>query len=148
MCCMIIFCLACANGKSTINHNYSWLEGNWINEEKTNSETWNQISKQSFNGIGYKHENETTRVSEYLRLYLSNGIWNLEVKRIGQNNGKEILFKESSLSTYDKLIVENKNHDFPKSISYQYKHADTITVIINESRSKEKQYHLVRSKEM
>jgi len=147
MCCMVFFVLACANDKSAVNKDYSWLEGNWINGDETNTETWNIISKQSFNGIGYVHSSDTIRVSEYLRLYLADGSWNLEAKVIGQNDGKEILFRESSLSTFDKLVVENKNHNFPKTISYQYKNQDTIAVFLNEGISKELRYHLIRRRE-
>ena len=127
----VFFILACANEKKVSDH-YGWIEGKWQSEDGTSSENWNRISEQSYNGIGYSHKADTTSISEYLRLYVSDNQWNLEAKVIGRNKGKIITFLESNKSSKKSLILENVNHDFPKRIMYTYLDDDSIRVDLNK----------------
>jgi len=139
--------VACANEKSALDQ-YKWLEGNWQSVEGTSSESWDQISKQSFNGIGYAHKDTATTIAEYLRLYKAENKWTLEAKVIGQNEGRTITFTESSDSAEDVLSLENLTHDFPKRITYSKKHKDTISVALNTKLPNSSNYNLIRVEEI
>lgn len=139
--------LSCDNEKPTLDQ-YKWLEGNWQSADATSSESWNQISKQSFNGIGYAHKDTATSIAEYLRLYKAENKWTLEAKVIGQNRGRTITFIESSDSSDEVLSLENLKHDYPKRITYSKRHKDTISVALNTKLPNSSNYELIRVEEI
>lgn len=109
--------------------NFYWLEGKW--EAKNGNiiivEEWEIISPSTFEGIGYVRKIDESKPDsdESLRMLHMKG----EVFYLAKVNHNEmpvpfrLVHREP-----DKFIFENKNHDFPKQITYLRMGIDSMTV--------------------
>lgn len=102
-----------------------WLCNKWeqnINPEESPVifiETWTYKNDSLLSGKGEEINPGLGRsFEEALRIFISNDTVYYAPTVYGQNEGKEILFPLITDLNSDTLIFENKNHDFPQTITY------------------------------
>lgn len=96
-----------------------WLLGTWKSETQKGSlyESWQQQDKGLLLGKSYFLKAGDTIMLETIKLtQLKDGLFYLPSVK-NQNNGKEVAFKASSVTT-DTLVFDNPMHDFPQKIGY------------------------------
>lgn len=110
----------------------SWLLGTWESETQKGSlyESWQQQDKGLLLGKSYFLKAGDTIMLETIKLtQLKDGLFYLpNVKN--QNNGKEVVFKASSVTT-DTLVFDNPTHDFPQKIGYYRLENDSLRAEIS-----------------
>ncbi len=136
----IIACLlsltACQNSNNSkpknILSDFEWLVGKWINNQDTAAlffENWTKNDGGDYNGISYILANHDTVFFESITLRnLDSGTYYSVAVR-NQNQSDIVHFKLVS-SANQTFIFENKKHDFPQRITYQYKAPDTLNAWI------------------
>lgn len=102
------------------------LKGTWKVEGAEVYEDWQVINPSAIKGISYQHEATQIKVMEYLDLTYSRGVWVYQAQVLGQNKGEAIPFKQIKSDT--SLCFENRKHDFPSRICYQFV-SDTQLVV-------------------
>lgn len=106
-----------------------WLAGTWEHKsaKTVTIEKWEKISDRTFDGINFvrKLNDQEPVFSESLRLLNMQG----EVFYLAKvdHNEMPIPFKLVSMSK-EIFVFENKNHDFPRKITYTFHSADSLTV--------------------
>ena len=126
-----------------------WILGSWqMNSEYgTATEDWHEINADEWNGAGFFIDKKgDTLFSEGLRLASQNDtLWYLPTVP-GQNDGKEVRFREAKLSDSE-VVFENPAHDFPQRIVY-HKTSDTSILAYIEGKDKGKdrkeEFHFIR----
>lgn len=162
----VVFAAACNNGTdNTANNNNSstdtvkpaklshirWILGAWQMNSSygTTTEDWHEISATEWNGAGFFIDKQgDTLFSEGLRLIaLNDTLWYLPTVP-GQNDGKEVQFKEAKLSDTE-VVFENPAHDFPQRIVY-HKTSDTSILAYVEGKDngkdRKEEFHFVKTK--
>lgn len=103
----------------------SWMDGGWKMNmpDGTLNERWRTMSDTEMVGSSeLVSEKGDTMFSEKIRIVLrDNSLWYIPVVS-NQNDGKEVLFKEKSVSPTE-IIFENPAHDYPQRIIYNKKSA-------------------------
>ena len=108
---------------------FNWLSGTWEHkgDKSITIEKWEKISPSTFEGKNYvrKINDQEPNFSESLRILNMKG----EVFYLAKvdHNEMPVPFRLISRSV-DKFIFENKNHDFPKRITYTFYSPDSLTV--------------------
>lgn len=131
LCCLGILPTAQAKTCNTLA-SFTWLLGSWHSDSNTTriSESWKQISSNTFEGAGNTYSVEKGRMvsSETLRLLEMSG----EVFYIAKvaSNELPVAFKLSHC-TAKTATFENPQHDFPKKLSYHLTSDNTITVFVS-----------------
>ncbi len=117
--------------------------GNWKNDKDTSAlffEQWIKNQERNYSGVSYVLSMKDTVFFESIQLNNSDSGIYYSVAVQNQNLREVVNFKliSNANSTY---IFENKKHDFPQSITYQYKAPDTlnawITGVVNGKIKKE-----------
>lgn len=107
-------------------------------------EEWEVVSQTELQGMGYRLENDVKLVSKKIYLKKFADQWAFvalpELKNI-------TLFALVEYSA-EKFIFENKDHDFPQRIIYQFNYDNTLKasvegIVNGQLRSKEFYYRLV-----
>jgi len=111
---------------------FIWLCGNWKNDSDTSAlffEKWQITPHKNYSGISYILAKNDTVFFESIQLFIADTGTFYAVTVPSQNNAKTVNFKlvSSDNQTY---IFENKKHDFPQRIAYQYKALDTLNAWI------------------
>jgi hypothetical protein len=99
----------------------SWILGTWQNQtpEGVFTEHWEKTSEHLYTGHGsLVSPSGDTVFSEYIKLEVSNDTVYYKPVVSGQNEGKETVFTEKSISAAG-MIFESPAHDFPQRIVYQ-----------------------------
>ncbi|MES3019612.1 MAG: DUF6265 family protein [Bacteroidota bacterium] len=111
--------------------NTHWLAGTWENKSPRGSmyETWKVVSKNELAGKSYMLKGKDTVVFENIRLIRKNNILTYIPTVNGQNNNQPVNFPLIK-SSEDKLVFENKAHDFPQTISYTRISKDSLVAEI------------------
>ena len=112
-----------SNAKSTTiiekEENFDWLLGKWkrLNEDKGKEtfENWIKISETEYLGIGFTMQNGDTIKQENIRLFKSNGKWNLTVKV--PEESESVTFNGTGHNVTE-FTCENNEIDFPNKIKY------------------------------
>ena len=104
------------------------LEGNWKLENSNNFEIWN-FRDSLFLGKAIKAENTDTILLEKLRILKVENDFFYEVIVSDQNEGQPVKFKLIKQST-NQFVFENKKHDFPQKIVYDFPDESSIIVTI------------------
>lgn len=130
----IIF-TACSNSKNkvkTSSVNFDWLEGKWLNDKDTSAlfiENWTKLDSGNFIGTSIVLSNNDTVFYEAINLLISDTGTYYCVSVKNQNEGAAVNFKLTS-NDKQRFTFENKHHDFPQTINYQYNAPDTIIASI------------------
>jgi hypothetical protein len=97
------------------------LKGNWIKKSTSGTEIehWEE-NNEGFTGYGAKIQNADTLITEALRIFKHNGVWQYEAKVKNQNQGAPVLFTLTQ-SGRNGFTFENPEHDFPQKIRYTFK---------------------------
>ena len=114
----------------------SWLQGNWQMEtpDGTLMESWETAGENEWKGTGmFVTANGDTPFTEKIRLVQEDSVlWYLPAVS-NQNEGKEVRFKEKSLSE-NKVVFENTAHDFPQRIIYTKTGDNTVDAKIEGTK--------------
>lgn len=122
-------------GKYPPIYDYEWIIGTWqvTNAEGDVSyEQWQVENGKTLKGISYKITGKDTTIIEHIILKVKGDslLYSPTVKE--QNLGKQIDFLAVKPNS-NKLIFENKKHDFPQQISYSRKGKKKAKVFIGGS---------------
>ena len=112
-----------------------FLQGTWKMEGKDVYEHWDKLNDYSMKGVSYVIENGNVTVFEYLDLFYENGKVNYTATVVGENKGKGISF--IMMRSDSIFIFENRQHDFPKIITYQKVSDSEMVVKISDGADKE-----------
>jgi hypothetical protein len=107
---------------------FDWLQGQWINNEDSNAifyENWSKISSKKLTANSFILKSQDTIFFETIILEIHDTATFYKVSVKNQNNAEAVNFKLVS-NDYQSFIFENKLHDFPQRIIYQYKAPDTL----------------------
>ena len=118
--------------KNTFKKLYQ-LEGVWKMTGKKGSicEEWKVVSKNYMQSKGYYIKGKDTLMNERIALRKSKeGIFYTSTVK-DQNNRRPVVFKLTS-SEEKRFVFENKDHDFPKRIVYQFIGADSLHAFIDD----------------
>lgn len=110
----------------------SWLLGTWESKTQKGSlyESWQQQDDLVLLGKSYFLKAGDTITLENIKLtQLKDGLFYLPSVK-NQNNGKEVAFKASSVTT-DTLVFDNPAHDFPQKIGYYRLENDSLRAEIS-----------------
>lgn len=122
------------------------LSGTWHQDDPMNVEHWDLLHATSLKGTSYQMVEGKIRVTEYLNLSIINQNLIYTATVIGQNEGKDIVFK--AVPAKDKqLIFENLKHDFPKRIIYHFLNDSIISVTLSDNKNKIIHYKLFKQME-
>ncbi len=122
----------------------SWLLGSWeSNRNNTKTlENWQQVSTSTFEGYGATLVNHEVKSSEALRLVeMADEVF--FIAKVGHNS-LPVSFKLLACSD-NKLIFENKQHDFPKRIEYQLTNEGNMLVIVGDGQQQSFSIEFTRS---
>ncbi|WP_299496717.1 DUF6265 family protein [uncultured Shewanella sp.] len=111
-----------------------WLSGDWEYKDAKQEirEYWLVVSSNTMEGHGVSISNTMTS-RETLRIVVMSG----EVFYFAKvaSNSLPIAFKLTHCES-DRLIFENKHHDFPQKIIYQFINPNKITVFVSGEDNK------------
>ncbi|MBC8173315.1 MAG: hypothetical protein H7X71_05345 [Chitinophagales bacterium] len=126
---------------------FKQLEGSWLMESEKGFilEEWNQMNDSTFAGASYfipnngkiKREHLTAntfyaagkKIEEITISKTHDGIYYIPVVN-GQNNNEAVYFKLISAET-NNVHFQNREHDFPQNIIYEFTDADHITATLS-----------------
>lgn len=116
-----------------VDHRYaqlsktSWLIGTWQKQSAKGilTESWQQLDDSTFVGRSFFVNNGDTVSSEFIRLEHRNGKLYYIPTVADQNEGKPIIFTQTSLKD-SSVTFENPEHDFPQKIYYQFQKPDSL----------------------
>jgi hypothetical protein len=111
---------------------FDCLLGNWINDDDTSAilfENWTNNIEGNYYGVSFILAKKDTIFFESIKLTNTDSGVFYSVSVRNQNDAETIHFK---LVTTERNMFkfENKKHEFPQSISYQYKEPDTLNAWI------------------
>ncbi len=115
----------------------NWMLGAWQLKTPgmTITESWKQDNEASFSGNSYAVTAKgDTIFTERLRLIAEKGILYYLPTVSNQNAGKEVRFKQKTL-TQTEVVFENLKHDFPQRIVYRKTSANTILAYIEGTKN-------------
>jgi hypothetical protein len=104
------------------------LPGKWQLENSTTIEKWEKDGE-FFKATVYKPLGKESLVSERISLTEREGEIFYEATVRGQNKEKPVPFRLMEYSK-DKVVFENKTHDFPQKITYQFTSDDVMLATI------------------
>ncbi|MCG2616320.1 DUF6265 family protein [Terrimonas sp. NA20] len=113
-----------------------WLIGTWENKtpKGTIYETWRKVSADEFSGKSYILKDRDTIVFETIRLVQeTDGLFYVPTVK-NQNDAFPVRFAATTISA-TKMVFENPQHDFPKTISYTQIATDSLVAEIGGSRN-------------
>ncbi len=104
---------------------FNWFLGTWQINESRSFEEWTEVNDHLYRGKGYKIRKNDTIITETINIVRKGKDFFYIPAVKDQNDGKPIEFKLISKKK-DKLVFENKNHDFPQRIIYERTETDRI----------------------
>jgi hypothetical protein len=133
-CSCIAFSLLCSLVlKENLQTNeVEWLVGTWENKSARGSmyETWTKVNNAELSGKSYILKDRDTVVFENVQLVKRNNVLTYIPTVNGQNNNQPVSFPMISRSE-NKVVFENKAHDFPQVISYTRISKDSLIAEIS-----------------
>ena len=145
---LILILVSCTANKNNLS-DFKRLEGTWISSDRSGEfiERWSTIEETSMEGISYMVLKGDTIFSEEMKLIIDHDSVYYCPLVTGENNGKAIRFKLTSKSE-TKWVFENKTHDFPQQIIYQFKGNDSLIAIVQgneDNRFRKLEFRMRRS---
>jgi hypothetical protein len=126
---LIIACVSPEVKESSLSQDFfERMPGKWQLENSTTIEKWEKDGE-LYKATVYKPLGKESLVSERIRLIEREGEIYFEATVRGQNKEKPVPFKLIE-SGKDRVVFENKNHDFPQSITYQLTSEDQMVATI------------------
>jgi hypothetical protein len=126
---LIIACSSPEVKESSLSQDFfERLPGKWQLENSTSIEKWEKDGE-LFKATVYKPFGKESLVTERIRLIKREGEIFYEATVRGQNKEKPVPFKLIE-SSRDRVVFENKNHDFPQKITYQFFSEDGMVATI------------------
>lgn len=110
----------------------SWLIGTWENKTQRGSiyETWMRVNDHELSGKSYIIQERDTVVFENIRLIEEEkGLYYIPVVK-NQNEGLPVRFTAKIINE-NQLVFENREHDFPKVITYTRIGKDSLVAEIS-----------------
>lgn len=128
-----------SNSISNMSDAY-FLVGEWRNEQKDGfiTEKWIKIDDSTMHGVScFIQQGDTASYEEILLMKRNNEMFYIPSVN-NQNQGKPVVFTRV-FGQEDRLVFENKEHDFPQRIIYFRISSDSIMAEISgEIRGKKK----------
>ena len=125
---------ACASDKKrqTVEL-FATLTGDWQMPEGDGliTESWKQVNDTLMEGRSDYVKGDSVIPFETIKLFLHKDSFYYEAKAAGQNNEQPVAFTIISFSDSG-FVAENKQHDFPKRISYRFVHKDSIHAWVDD----------------
>ncbi|KGJ88029.1 DUF6265 family protein [Thalassotalea sp. ND16A] len=135
-----VFATSCDNLQSL-----NWLVGNWQAEDENykTTESWQAVSANTFEGHGQTESIAKNKIvsSETLRLVMMSGEVFFWAKVA--NNELPVAFKLTECTALS-ATFENRNHDFPQTLSYQLQDQNLLTVLVAGEQGKNFSIHYSR----
>lgn len=125
--CILFSAASIAQQKPSLR-DFSFLEGSWTMKTIKGRivESWKMNNDSGMDGISYSISNKgDSTLLETIKLYESLGNIYYEPSGSGAGNNSTVAFKLIS-QREGVFVFENKNHDFPQRICYQFKSENTI----------------------
>ncbi|MBK6362115.1 MAG: hypothetical protein IPN49_14740 [Saprospiraceae bacterium] len=117
-----------------------WLQGSWLNEDKTTIETW-AIQGDSLSGNVFS--SAAQKITEVLSIKKVNDTWSYAARVLDQNSGNTIQFTMTKY-TSGEIAFENSKHDFPNRLSYTQMDEKTIMVNISGNNNPTVEYKMFK----
>jgi hypothetical protein len=125
---LIVFCLVlCASltveaQKIKSLKSINWLAGRWECEGKKGNiyEEWKTVDEQKMEGRSFRVYKKDTTFNETMQIVIEGQDLFYIATVKDQNNGEAVRFKMSDGNSMH-MTFENKEHDFPQLIKYQWK---------------------------
>ena len=123
--------LAQSNYSATDFKSLDQIIGLWKMDSKRGPtyEQWTRTSNEKFSGKSFRLNNQDTLIMEKIELSFSGGNIIYSPTVTGQNDGKAVDFKLISKDG-NRFVFENKGHDFPNRIIYDFVSKDSISASI------------------
>ncbi len=129
---LLLFLVACSQEIKTkqnpLHDFFAKMPGKWMLENGSTVEKWEKDGN-LYKSTVYKIVRKDSIVTERIRIREIEGEIYYEATVRGQNQEKPTLFKLIE-ATGEKVTFENKNHDFPQKIIYQFTGEDKLTASI------------------
>ena len=132
----LILLFSCDDGKEQPWLFFERLPGSWELEGKPITEVWEKGDKKNeykaivVEKVQSPNLNTQNIVREEIKVAKKDGEVYYYAKVIDQNNDSTIPFKLTSF-TKDKVVFENKEHDFPHKITYELISTDALRAEIS-----------------
>jgi hypothetical protein len=112
---------------------FTALAGDWQMPEGDGfvTESWKQINDTLLEGRSDYKKGDSIIPFETIQLLLEKDSFYYKVKAAGQNNELPVAFTITSFSDSG-FVAENKQHDFPKRISYTFINKDSIYARVDD----------------
>lgn len=127
----IVLFSSCNSEKSQLNK-LNWLEGTWQTKVEGNDvfETWQFQGDSIWVGKSTFVKNGKELFSELMSIHQDNGKMQLNSAVSNQNDAEQVIFSEISWEG-NKVVFENKEHDFPQRVTYQLKNKNELFAFIS-----------------
>lgn len=138
ICSLLLFCaLACTSCNQHLPAFPDIFVGSWQMDdpELKSYDVWEKTSDTVYSGKSYTMGIQ----KEKLALVKDGDDWYYISLVEGQNNGEPIAFKLIK-QTKSKFIFENKQHDFPKQIEYNFRSENNLVVYLRGNGKEYEQY--------
>ena len=146
---LVIACLSPEIKESSLSKDFfDRLPGKWKLENSTTIEKWEKDGE-LYRATVYKPLGKELLVMEKIRITERDGETYFEATVRGQNKEKPVPFKLIE-SGRDKVVFENKTHDFPQMITYELASDDSLTGTIQgilNGKAEKMKFRYIRMRE-
>ena len=149
---ILLFCYSfMVKAQQSVDQNWpgKLIEGTWKMVTKNGSiigETWKKINDNYYQSTGFMIKEKDTVITERVALTrTSNAVFYTSTAE-DQNNGQPVSFRLTS-SNNNNFVFENREHDFPKRIVYEFTGDKTLHAYIDEGPEGKKRRHFYYNKE-
>lgn len=130
---LFLFYACTSDTKQQTVQPFTTLTGDWQMPEGDGfvTESWKQINDTLLEGRSDYRKGDSIIPFETIQLFLQKDSFYYKVKAAGQNNELPVAFTITSFSD-SSFVAENKQHDFPKRISYTFINKDSIYARVDD----------------
>ncbi len=127
----VIIISSCTSPKLEFPVWLTLMQGKWETGTKNGyaGEEWIQLNDTLMKGKGWVSKDGELRVMEELSIFISNNHMYYGATVLDQNNGEMIIYTLTD-SDNSLLIFENREHDYPTKIRYDFR-GDSLVVVIS-----------------
>ncbi len=114
-----------------------WILGDWVqaNEQTTTRETWKELDRNVFKGMGITSDSATGAKQSEESLLLAEMSGKIYFFAKVDHNEYPVPFELTSSSATN-AVFENAEHDFPKKLEYRLVGNDALTVIVSDGSAR------------
>lgn len=125
------FLTACNSDSSKLDK-LSWLEGKWQAKVQGNDviETWSKDNDTSWTGESAFIKDGKTLFTEIMSIRVTDGKMQFISAVSDQNDAESVIFEEIQWEN-NKIVFENKAHDFPQRVTYKLKQENKMLAFIS-----------------